>query len=136
MAFENLANPVSVLASTGLRQYRGVAMGVSASGKVGYPAASTIGQSILGVINDAGTTGSTKAGQYVSMAWGGVVKMEAEASTLHAGSWISCSTLGRAQTTTNVGDAVVGKVIAGSSGAANRILSVLLLPVGSTVTPA
>ena len=131
MAWEaDNGNVVSLNASTGLRQYRFVTM--KDGGNVGYPTGSTVGQPVIGVIVSEGTTGSTRDPQAVAVAYAGVVKVEAEASTLTAGAWVSASTVGRAQPATNAGDARVGIVVGGSSVAANHVLSVLLVPYGST----
>lgn len=131
MAYENQGNPLSLPASTGLRQYRAVRMHPT-TGKVGYPTAA-VGAPIVGVITDGGTTRTTNANQVASIQWGGIVKMEAEASTLHAGSWCCTSTNGRVLKWAT-GQYTIGQVVAGSSGAANRILSVMLLPVGKSTT--
>jgi hypothetical protein len=67
---------------------------------------------------------------------GHIAKVEAEASTgLVTGALVSASTVGRAQPATNAGDFVVGRVISGSTGAANHIVTVALFPIGSTVAP-
>lgn len=133
MAFEN-EGPLSLPASTGLRQYRFVS--INTSGNVAYPNGSTVGQPVLGVIESEGTTGSTRdVSVAVGSIRGQVYKVEAEASTLAAGDWCSASSVGRVQTCTNAGDSIVGKIVGGSSGAANRLLSVMLLDVGSTVAP-
>lgn len=134
MAYEIIDGPATGQASTGLRQYRAVRMGTN--GYLGYPNASTIGQPIDGVIVTEGTTGSTADPQFVGIQTEGIVKMEAESSTLAVGDYVSASSVGRAQTCTNTGDFRIGRVWAGSSGGANRVISVLLSPIGSTVAPA
>ena len=135
MAYE-VDSPASLPASTGLRQYRFVHVN-STSGRLRYPSHSTVGQPILGVIESEGTTGSTRdVNVTVTSARGAIVKVEAEASTLSAGNYCSASTVGRAQTSTNAGDYICGYIVAGSSGAANRILTVALVDIGSTVAPA
>lgn len=135
MAYE-LEGPATLPASTGLRQYRFVALN-STSGRLRYPSNSTVGQPVLGVIVTEGTTGSTRdVSVGVEARRGHIVKVEAEASTLSAGNYCSASTVGRVQTSTNAGDSLVGLIVDGSSGGANRILSVMLLDIGSTVAPA
>jgi hypothetical protein len=128
MAYENLAgsHPITLSASTGLRRQRFVAVG--AGGKVGYP---TAGAPVLGVLRSSGTTGSTADPQYVGVQVGGVAFVEASASTLAAGDSVAASSVGYA-VPSSAGDYVVGYVVEGTSGAANRVLSVALLPVGTT----
>lgn len=119
--------------STGIRQWRCVVL--KSSGLV-LPKASTVGQSITGVLISAGTTGSTStAGLVGTVQINGVCKVEAESSTISAGDLVSASSVGRVQSSSNAGDYVIGRVIAGSSGAANRVLTVHLQPLGSTVAP-
>lgn len=131
MAWENTSPFVTLLPSTGLRQFRFVT--VKTTGLIGYPNASTVGQAVTGVLVSNGTTGSTvdpvKGGTVQIY---GVAKVEAESSTVAVGDWITSSSVGRVQSSSNAGDFVVGQVVAGTSGGANRILSVLLLPVGTT----
>ena len=133
MAWDNDSNIVSLPASTGLRQYRLVTVGASG---VQYPSGSTLGQPIVGVIVSEGTTGSTSDSQTVAVQVAGVAKVEMAASTLATGGWISASSVGQGQPSTNAGDALVGKIVDGSSGAANRIVSVFLCNLGSSVAPA
>lgn len=125
MAWDSNLGPNTFVASTGLRQFRAVVNGASA---VAYPAA---GAPIDGVIVSEGTTGSTSDTQYVAVQSYGVVKMEAPASTLSAGDLCVASSVGCAAPS-SAGDYVIGRVVAGSSGGANRVLSVLLLPIGTT----
>jgi len=136
MAYE-AEGPISLPATTGLRQYRFVTMSSTGSGRVKYPNGSTVGQYVLGAIEGEGTTGSTRdVSVAIESRRGHVVKIEAEASTLSAGNYCSASTVGRAQPATNAGDYICGFIVSGSSGGANRVLSVMLLDIGSTVAPA
>jgi predicted aconitase with swiveling domain len=138
MAYEKIGTSVTdtlPLASSGLRQYRFVTYDSTAG--VDYPNASTVGQPVTGVIISSGSTGSTYGSPvYATIQMSGIAKVEAEASTgLVTGALVSASTVGRAQPATNAGDFVVGRVISGSTGAANHIVTVALFPIGSTVAP-
>lgn len=134
MAWEHMMgqSPWTAAASTGLRQYRFVAM--ATDGTVGYPAAD---QPVDGVIRGSegaggGTTGTTNSGQRVSIyPTGSIAMVEAEASTLAVGDLVYSSSVGQASTQ-NTGAYAVGRVVAGSSGAANRVLSVRLDNIGTT----
>lgn len=120
-------------ASTGIRQHRFV---VVKSGGIGYPNASTVGQSVTGVLISSGSTGSTDETQYTgTIQLSGIVKVEAESSTISKGDLVSASSVGRVQSSSNAGDFIVGRCIGGSSGGANRVLTIHLQPLGSTVTP-
>ena len=126
---ENLngMTPFTMTASTGLRQYRAVAVNTS-----GVAAEPTAGASIVGVIRHL--TESTASGHTPTVALytnGMIAKMEATASTVAVGDNVQVSTAGEAIALASGGYAI-GTVVAGSSGAANRILSVLLAPIGTT----
>jgi len=78
-----------------------------------------------GVLYSITSTTSSTGSQAVAVAVGGVVKLQMAASTIAAGNYvaINASGLGAAPST----DAYVfGRVIAGSSGSAGRIASVLI----------
>ena len=124
MAWDAPNGLITVDATTGITQYRFVAIG---SAGAAYPSA---GNPIDGVVYSSGTTGSTETPRPVSIATRGIVKVSAPSSTLSAGDWCTASSVGKAAPT-SAGDYVVGKVIDGSSGGA-RILTVLLNPVGTT----
>lgn len=130
MAYEIPGFSLTLPAATGLAQFRMVKL--NTSGYCAYPNASTVGEAIIGVITSEGTTGSTVEPQYVTVQVSGVAKVSAPASTVAKGDLITASTLGQVQSSSNAGDYAVGWVVDGSSGGAGRILSVLLLPVGST----
>ena len=115
-----------IAASTGIPQYRFVA--ITSTGGAGYPAA---GAPVAGVSYD-GSTASTRAGQVITvMPPGGVWKVACSASTLAVGDAVAASSVGYA-VPTSAGDYRVGTVVAGSSGAANRIVSVLVDNIGTT----
>lgn len=125
MAWNTNQGPNTFTASTGLRQWRAVVNGASV---VAYPAA---GAPVDGVIVSEGSTGSTDASQVVAVQSYGVVQIEASASTLSKGDLCAASSVGYA-VPSSAGDYVIGRVVSGSSGAANRRVSVLLLPIGTT----
>lgn len=131
MAWKNSDAFITLPYSTGLRQYRFVK--VHTDGTIKYPNASTIGEAVVGVLVSSGTTNSTNVptkGATIQIS--GVARVEAPASTVAVGDLVTASTLGQAQSSSNAGDYVVGVVVAGSSGGANRLLSVLLSPIGTT----
>ncbi len=131
MAWENQGPFITILPTTGLRQFRFVK--VNTAGLLAYPNASTVGEPVIGVLVSAGTTGSTVdpvKGATVQIY--GVAKVEAKSSTVAVGDLISASTVGLVDSSSNANDYKVGIVVAGSSGGANRILSVLLSPIGTT----
>lgn len=126
MAWENLDNPITIPASTGLTQHRFVI--VNTSGNLAYPAA---GAPVDGVLVSSGTTASTSDRQVGSVQVRGVAKVSAPASTVAVGDLVTASSVGQA-VPSSAGDYVVGRVVAGSSGGAGRILSVLIMPIGTT----
>lgn len=131
MAYEHLMgmNPWTATASTGLRQYRFVI--VNGSGNAAYPT-STAGVAVDGVIRGYGTTGSTSDSQVVSVyPMGSIAMVEAAASTMAAGDLVQASSVGQAEPLT-AGAYCVGRVVAGSSGAANRVLSIRIENIGTT----
>lgn len=132
MAYEKIGETDTFpFGSTGLRQYRFVRLSTAG---ITAPTGSTVGLSVLGVLISSGTTGSTDAsGKVGTVQLTGIAKVEASASTLSVGDVVSASTIGQAQPATNAGDFVVGRIVDGSSGAANRILSIALSPLGSSV---
>ena len=126
MAWKNHPNPVTLTASTGITQYRFVT--ASATG-VAYP---TAGAAALGVTVSSGTTGSTADNRSVSVVMpGGIVKVSAPASTLSKGDAVTASSRGQA-VPSSAGDYVNGYVVDGTSGGAGRLLSIALVPVGTT----
>lgn len=126
MAFENLSGMVTVPASTGISQFRFVT--VNTSGNLAYPAA---GAAALGVLVSSGTTGSTDDTQVGTVQMHGVASVKATASTLSRGDTVAASSVGFA-VPTSAGDYTVGVVVDGTSGGAGRLLTVALLPIGTT----
>ena len=115
-----------VAASTGLAAYRAVT--VNSAGKAAYP---TLGQPIVGVLR-TGSTHSTRDDQVCEVyPLGSIAKMNAVGTTIAAGDYVQATSVGRAKATTG-GSYRIGQVIAGSSGAAGRILSVLISNIGTT----
>lgn len=136
MAWSNDTNLITLpFQSTGIRQYRAVV--ADAATGVDYPNGSTANlQPITGVLISSGTTGSTDASaKYGTIQIAGVAKIEAASSTLAAGNLCSASTLGQVTPASTAG-VVIGRVIDGSSGGANRVLSVHISQVvhGTTAT--
>ena len=130
MAWENYNLSISLPCSTGVRPYRAVKMGASA---LAYPAN---GGAIDGIVLPPGTTGSTESPQTVSICGqaGAVVKMEALSSTLSIGDMVIATSVGLAGAVA-AGKNGIGRIVDGSSGGTNRIVSVLLQPWGSSVAP-
>lgn len=88
----------------------------------------------IGVLYGRTSTTSAAGTQAVPIAISGVVKLRMAASTLAAGQYVASSTagLGIAPTT----DAyVAGLIVAGSSGAANRVVTVQLHAFGTLGAP-
>jgi hypothetical protein len=129
MAYESAVAPITLpFGSTGIRQYRFVTL--NASGQITYP--STAGPSVLGVLISSGTTGSTdSSNKYGVVQMYGVAKVEAPGSTVSAGDLVAASSVGYAVALAS-GDYCVGRAVTGSSGSTNRLLSVALLPIGTT----
>ena len=114
---------VSLPATTGLGQYRFVKM--NSTGKLAYPGA---GAAVTGVTFAGNTTNSTSTGS-LSVQIAGVALVEAAASTLAAGGFVTADANGRAVGVTT--GHVIGQIVEGSSGAVSRILSILLHGGGS-----
>jgi hypothetical protein len=115
-----------VAASTGLAQYRFVT--ISSTGGAAYP---TAGAPVAGVLY-SGSTYSTEDGQICDvMPPGGIWKVAASASVLAVGDAVAASSVGYA-VPSSATDYRVGTVFAGSSGGANRIISVLVDNIGTT----
>lgn len=130
MAYEIPGRRITVPASTGLKQYRFVNLSTAAATQ-GWAVKPAAGAAALGVITSAGTTGSTVDPGYVTVQIDGVAKVEAASGTLAAGDLVAATTLGQV-TALGAGDYAIGRVVSGSSGGANRILSVAILPIGTT----
>lgn len=133
MAFTTINQSRSFAASTGLRQFRGVTM--STAGLLQYPSGSTLGQPVIGTITSDGTTGSTTAvAQEIDLV-APIVEVEGTAG-VGLGTYVSFSSQGAVQPSSNAGDFKAGFVVGGSTGAANTRYSVMLLTAGSSVAPA
>lgn len=78
----------------------------------------------VGVLYGVTKTTSTEA-EAVPVAYGGVVKVQALASTMSVGNWVAASSSGMAVAPSTDGY-VFGRVIEGTSGAAGRILTVIV----------
>lgn len=124
MAIEIPGQIISMVATTGLSASRFVK--ADASGYAAYPA---LGAPIDGVLQESSTGSTTKYAKPVVIS--GVVKVEAPSSTIAVGDLVAASSVGKAVAST-AGAYVVGRVVAGSSGGAGRLLSVLLNPIGTT----
>ena len=99
-------------ATLAAKQYYMVKL-ASTAGEVIVGAAKT--DEVIGVLqNDAA------ADEAVSIGWGGVLKVAAEIS-VNAGDWVTCSTTGRAKTTTTDKDYALGIAIDASSSAGDII---------------
>lgn len=106
--------------TTGLARYRFVA--ISTAGNVQYP---SLGAPCVGVLQ-IGTTHTTRDPVVAPVMISGVSKVSvASQSTVGVGQVVAASSRGSIVPST-VGSYVVGQVIAGTSGAANRVISVLL----------
>jgi hypothetical protein len=125
--YNNGINPFpAVAASTGLPQYTLVA--ITSTGGVDHP---TAGAPVSGVLY-TGSTYSTNDSQVCDvMPPGAIVKVKAAASTLGVGDGCAATTAGTV-TVLAGGDYRIGTVFAGSSGGANRVISVLLDNIGTT----
>ena len=88
-----------------------------------------VGLPVIGVLVSSGTTGST-SDRYGTVQIAGVAKIAiASASTVAVGDSISASSRGSAVAASGHR---VGIVVDGTSGAADRVLSVLIAPIGTT----
>lgn len=125
MAWESPGHLVTFpCVTTGIARYRFV--DISTAGNVIY---TVVNGPTIGVIQD-GTTGSTVDPTNVSVMINGVSKVAVStASTVGVGQTVAASSRGSI-----VGAAAasyaVGRVVAGTSGGAGRVVSVLINPVG------
>lgn len=112
--------------STGLAQYRFCT--VNTNGYVAYPA--TLGPTI-GVLQD-GTTGSTHHPTVVRVAIAGISKLAmSSASTKSVGDLVAASSHGSGWAMTAAA-VPAGMIVSGSSGGANRVVSVLIAGVNAS----
>ena len=126
MSYENLngLSPFTLpAASTSIGAFEAVTM---SGGNVDHP---TDGAAILGVTRSVDdSTSNPLAAIYPP---GSIAKLKFAASTVSAGDQFAVSTAGLG-TAVAAGEYSQGFVVAGSSGGANRVLSVLLSPIGTT----
>lgn len=120
-AYEQALSIVSLpTTSTGLKQYRFVTL--NSGGNVIYTSASG---SAIGVLQ-GGTTGSTVHPVSVPVAIAGISKVaNATASSMAAGDLVAATSRGSIKAMAAAAP-VVGVVVSGSSGGANRVSYVLL----------
>jgi hypothetical protein len=104
-------------------QYRFVTL--DGTGKAILPG-STAGPSVFGVLQNK--PANTEA---ASVMINGLSKVKATASTLAAGDLCAASSAGFAVPLV-AGDYAVGRIVAGSSGGAGRVLTVSIEPIGTT----
>ncbi len=127
MAWENTSPYITVLPTTGLRQFHFVT--VNTAGLLAYPA---VGARAIGVLVSNGTTNSTVdpvKGATVQIY--GVAKLEAITGTAKAASLIQSSSIGYAMGQTGAGH-TMGICVAGTTGGTGRMMSVLLRGWGTT----
>lgn len=121
MAYEIPGQMVTLEASTTLTQYTFVT--VDANGKAARPAD---GGTIFGVLQNKPT-----AGQAASVMINGLSKVLCGASTLSAGDLVSTTTGGRAVAVAAT-EYAVGRIVFGSSGSTDRVITVAIEPIGTT----
>lgn len=115
-------------ATTGIAQYRFV--DISTAGNVIAPVAN--GQTIG--VTQTGTTGSTEDPKSITVMISGVSKLAVStASTCGVGEVVAATTAGSIKPMTAAA-IPAGRIIAGSSGGAGRVVSVLLSVAASTAT--
>lgn len=127
MAFELRSTPPITLpaGSTGLKTRRFVT--VNTSGRAAYPAN---GAAVVGV-SLTGSTGSTRDYTAMSILAYGVARVECLGGALKVGAQCKATSVGKASSL-SAGDYAVGMVIDGTTGSSGRVVSVLLLPIGTT----
>jgi len=127
MAFEHRATPpwTRAAASTGMKPRRFCT--IDSNGRAANPAN---GAAVVGV-RLTGSTGSTVDFQAVSILSYGIARVEAKGGVLTRGSQCKATSVGLASSL-SAGDYAVGIVAEGTSGTTGRVLSVLLLPIGTT----
>lgn len=124
MAYEIPGQMVTVPASADLTAKQYTFVTVDANGQAASPAA---GGTVFGVLQNK----PEAAGVAASVMINGLSKVKAAGSTVAAGDVVAASTAGRA-IAVGAGNYAVGRVIAGSSGSTDRILTVDITPVGTT----
>lgn len=114
---------VTLEASTDLSARQFHAVVINSAGMAALPA---VGVPIYGVLQNKPIEG--EAGTVMVS---GITKMFAAGSTLAVGDLVAASSRGRA-IPAGAGNYAIGQVVFGSSGSTGRILSVALLPIGTT----
>lgn len=115
---------VTLEASTDLSARQFHAVVVNSAGMAALPGAA--GLPIYGVLQNKPIEG--EAGTVMNS---GITKMFAAGSTLAVGDLVAASSIGRA-IVPGAGAYAIGRVVFGSSGSTGRILSVALMPIGTT----
>lgn len=126
MAYEIPGQLVTLAASTDLSTHQFKFVVNLSDHRAALPAASTLGNSIFGVLQN-----KPVEDEAATIMVSGISKVRATASTLSQGDLCAASSAGFAVPAV-AGDYVVGRVMHGSSGGANRVLTVLIQPVGTT----
>lgn len=112
--------------STGIAQYRYV--NISTAGNLIY----TVSNGFAVGITQAGSTGSTTPPTSLPVMISGISKLAVStASTIGRGELIAATSRGSAKPAA-AASYVTGQVVAGTSGGASRVLSVLIMHTGST----
>lgn len=106
-------------ATLGSAQYKGVIL--SSTGGVIIPNTTSVIGTCIGILQNK----PAAAGDAATVAFGGLSKFVMAASTRSVGDWIACSTAGLGVIPST--DATrIGRIVAGSSGAVNRVVTVAL----------
>lgn len=105
--------------------YKGVIVNSSGYVQLATEGTTDVESEIIGTLYSITSTTSSTGSQAVTVGWGPVLKVRMAASTAAAGNQVCFSTaaLGVAPTTNDTN--VFGRIIRGSSGAANRIHTVV-----------
>lgn len=125
MAYESNLNLATLPGTTGLVQYQAVI--VNSAGRAAKPG-STAGIAVVGVTQVSSSANDVPVTVALT---GSITKIKAAASTLSAGDQFQCSSAGRAEPLT-AGAYSCGYVVSGSSGGADRVLTVALMAIGTT----
>lgn len=126
MAYEIPGRTITLEAAADLSTGQFNFVTVDSNGKAAFAILSTIEGDVLGILQNKPTSG-----QAASIMIDGVSKVEALSSTLAAGDLVGNSTDGKANVLA-AGDMIRGRILYGSSGAAKRILTMVLQDIGST----
>ncbi len=114
---------VTLAASTDLSGHQYKFVTVASDGRLALP---STGASVFGVLQNKPT--EDQAGTVMIA---GISKIKATASTMGLGDLVYTDSSGRASTG-GAGDYAVARVVGGSSGAVDRVLSVEITPIGTT----